>query len=473
MTMKKSLIYVFITLLALLQPCAQAVAAGEQTITEKIRSELDSFAQLRNKMDKRPNDIMLQKEAVTTLGHAASKVYFNDLKVAMPQAEKMMIYYTYMQLLASVRPHHNDIQSYAGYIFKAADMDTYDMKLISAEAQLMYAEFETDPASTIIRLRNTLQMLTAMKELPISMAPSLEHYRKWTSLDVSDDHRCQLLSKVEQLLNSLPAETYYETANTMLNYWLWRDELKLNTGAAKRHLDTYYFAKEKAKALGYPDADCPHGRYNEHDGDKKSALLLYKMAAEAGGIDGKLNAARLILDDSCSSQKDYNEAYRLLHSAQQHPLFSNKGGEALLGRMYEYGLGVSQNDSLALHYYLQAYQAMSLQKGIVKGKNYEIKVSKDNTKKLEAINTNINRLLNRMQLKQLLQDSLSLESKVSSPEEWLTLACRFYLLGNHINGDKYMERASAQGSKYAKSILDWHKRSPKYPIRVIIHTTIK
>ena len=475
----KSRIYIVTTFMALQLFGVKAVAESEQTVMDKIRKDLATFATLRNKMDTRPDDVLLQNEAITTLGRAAFRVQFNEgnaisgTKLNMTQAEKMMIFYTYSQLLASVRPHHNEIKSYAGYIFKAADMDTYDMKLISAEAQLMYAEFETDLPSFIHRLRLTHEMLTAMKEQPISLALDVEQYRKWTSLDVSDVHRCKLLSKVEQLLNSFSAETYYETANTMLNYWLWRNEIELNTHAAKRHLDTYYFAKEKAKELGYPDADCPHGRYNEHDGDKELALIIYKMAAEAGGVDGKINAARLIIGDSCSSVNDYSEAYQLLHSAQLHPLFSNKGGEALLGHMYEYGVGVSQNDSLALHHYSLAYQAMRIQKGIVKGNNYEMKLSKENRIRLENVDASINRLLNRIQSKQLLQYSHSLESKKTSTDEWLKVACRFYLSGDDVNGEKYMKLAETNGPKSAKSILDWHKKSPKYPINYIIQSTIK
>lgn len=477
--MKKSRIYIIITIIALQLLGVKAVAASEPTVMDKIRKDLANFATLKKKLDKRPDDILLQNEAITTLGHAAFRVQFNEgntisgVKLDMSQAEKLMIFYTYSQLLTSVRPHHNEIPSYAGYVFKAADMDTYDMKLISAEAQLMYAEFEKDLSSFIHRLRLTHEMLQAMQEQPISLAPDVEQYRKWTSLDVSDANRSQLLSKVEQLLNSYSAETYYETANTMLNYWLWRNELNLNIHAAKRHLDTYYYAKEKAKALGYPDADCPIGRYNEHEGDNNFALLVYRMAAKAGGIDGKLNAARLIIEDSCSSQNDYSEAYQLLNSAQQHPLFPNKGGEALLGYMYEYGLGVSQNDSIALHHYSLAYQAMRIQKGIQKGNNYERKLSKENRIKLENINASINRLLNRIQSKLLIQYSKSIESKTTSSDEWLMVACRFYLSGDNVNGEKYMKLAAAKGSKDAKSILDWHRKSPKYSIKNIIQSTIK
>lgn len=477
--MKESRIYIIASVIALLLLGVKAVAASEPTVMDKIRKDLATFATLRKKLDKRPNDILLQNEAITTLGHAAFRVQFNEgntisgVKLNMSQAEKMMIFYTYSQLLTNLRPHYNEIKSYSGYLFKAAEMDTYDMKLISAEAQLMYAEFETEPSFTIHRLRLTHEMLLAMKDQPISMAPNVEQYRKWTSLDVSDSHRCQLLSKVEQLLGSFSPETYYETANTMLNYWLWRNELKLNTHAAKRHLDTYYYAKDKAKTLGYPDADCPHGRYNEYDGNKKFSLLVYRMAAKAGGIDGKLNTARLIIEDSCSSQNDYNEAYQLLNNAQQHPLFSNKGGDALLGYMYEHGLGVSQNDSLALHHYSLAYQAMRIQNGIVKANNYEMKLSKENSNTLKNVNASINRLLNRIQSKKLLQYSQSLESKTMSPDECLMVACRFYLSEDEINGEKYMRRAATMGSKDAKSILDWHSRSPKYPIKNIIQSSIK
>jgi len=141
--------------------------------------------------------------------------------------------------------------------------------------------------------------------------------------------------------------------------------------------------------------------------------------------------------------------------------------------MYEYGLGVSQNDSLALRHYLLAYQAMRIQKGIVNNKNYEVKLFKENRIRLENVNASINRLLNRIQCKQLLQNSQSLESKRTSPDEMLLVASRFYLLDDDINGEKYMKLAATKGSKGAKSILDWHEKSPKFPIKIIIQSTIK
>lgn len=464
-----SKLYLCITTFVLLLYSNISVADKNQTALIRTREDLATFSTLKKKLDKHPDDIKLQGEAIKTLGHAAFRVFFYD-RMDMPQAEKMMIYFTHARLLSSFRPHHYDIMQYAGFLFKAADMDTYDMKLISAEAQLMYVEFEEDLAYTIHRLRITREKLIAMENQQITLSPGMEQYQEWSKLDCSDSRRRYLLNKVEQILNSYPAEVYYETANTMLG---WYYELKTNTSAANRHFDTYHFALNKSIEFGYPDAYCPFARRNEYEGNKTLALLAYRLSAKSGGIDGKLNTARMIIEDTCSSQKDYDEALLLLQSVRQHPLFSNKGGEVLLGRMYEYGLGVSQNDSLALHYYQGAYQSMRIHKGIGKNNRYENKMYKKATMQLKALNADINRLLNRKHTNDLIQYAKSLNHEQIDPDKWLMLACRFYLLGDDISGIYYMELAAKQGSKDAQSILKWHQQSPQFPVINIIHLTLK
>lgn len=437
------------------------------------RKDLADFASLWKKLEKKPEDIHLQEEVVTTLGHAAFRVFYYD-EMDMPKAEKMMVYYTYSKLLDKLRPRHYDVRQYSNFIFDGNDLETYDMKLIRAEAQLMHSRYENEAPYTIHRLRIIRDMLKDMENQPISLASGVDQYKKWTALEVSDSRRCQLLEEVEDIINSFSVDVYHETANTMLNWWLWRHDIKIDVQTAKKYLDTYYFAKEKAEVLGDHDAASIHARYNEYDGDKGMASFIYNIAAEKGGIDGILNVARLIIEDSCSTQKDYTKALGLLQSIEHHVLFANKGGESLLGRMYERGMGVAPSDSIALHHYSAAYQAMRLQKGYTGAHhNYETKMIRENSKKKEALNDDINRLSTRIQLNQLIQHVKSIDSKKMSSDGWFMLACRFYLLNDAINGKYYMELAAKDGSKNAKSILDWQMRSPKYPVREMIHSKLK
>lgn len=462
--MKKSRINTFLLILFFGAVGVRGLAASDQNITEKIRKDFATFVSLRKKMDKRPDDINLQNEAITLLGNAAFKVSFyqhgfKGIKVDMSQAEKIMIWYIYIKLLTRFRPHHYDIKLYAGAIDQAEDAETYEMKLISAEATLMYAEFESDISLTVYRLHQARKLLEGMENQPISLMLGVDYYRKCLSLDASDTFRRQLLHKIESILNSFSAEDYYETANHMLNRWLWKDKLKYNEKMAARYLAIFNISRKRLIDVGFADVNCLWGRYQEeYVGNKASALREYKMAAKAGGIDGIINAARLIISDSCRSHDEYREAFQLLRSAQQHPLFSNKGGDALLGRMYEYGIGVSQDDSLALNYYSKAYQFMRLYKGVEKWiTKYERERLDRNYEKLNAIDSSINQLQKRIQHKQLLNYAQSLKAKKISSYDCLIMGCRFYQIGDETNGKSYMAQAAAMGSKEAKDILNWRR----------------
>lgn len=475
----KNILNLIILTLGLTMVSVRSLADNTPTAIEKVLADLSDFSSMKKKMDRHPNDIKLQEEAITTLGHAASRIYTYDnlnknKRIEIPDVEKAFIFYMYSKILIQLRPHHVDIHSFASHIFDyTKNAETYDVKLIQAEARLMTAEFETNLPNLIHRLRLIRNMLVAMEKDPVSLAPGVEQYRRWTQLDVSNANRLKLLKRIDSVLNSFSADIYYETANTMLNYWLWRDEIKLKTHDAKQYYDTYVFAKEKDETMGYPDANCPLARLNEHDGDKDMAFFLYKTAAKAGGIDGKLNVARLIIEGYGSPNPNYAEALGLLKKSQDHPLFSNRGGLALLGRMYENGLGIDKNDSMAFKYYTKAYESMRLQKGLVSYSNYESKRLKEDRLKLESLNKDINRVLYRMDLRYIEKETKQIDPKRMTPNIWLMLAFRYYLIGNETLGSFYMNLAAEQGNQDAIHILKWKARSPEYSVKSIIKNVFK
>lgn len=457
----------------------RSLAANTPTAIEKVFADLSDFSSLKKKLDKHPNDIKLQEEAITTLGHAAFRIYTYDnlnknKRIEIPNVEKAFIFYTYSKMLSKLRPYHSDINSFSLHLFDYAnEAETYDVKLIKAEARLMTVEFTTNLPILIHRLRLIRNMLVEMENDPILLAQGVDKYRKWTQLDVSNANRQRLLKRVDEILNSFLSDIYYETANTMLNYWIWRDEIKIKTHVAKQYYDTYVFAKEKSEIKGHPDAKCPLARLNESDGDKETAFLIYNNAAKAGGIDGKLNVARMIVDGYVSPNPKYAEALSILRNSQNHPLFGNKGGWSLLGRMYEYGLGVEKNDSVALSYYTRAYESMRLQKGLDSYNNYEEKRLKENRLIMEALNADINRLSNRIELGYLVKHTQKIDPKRMMPNMWLVLACRHYLLDSDTSGLFYMKLAAELGSKDATRILKWQEKSPKYPVKSMIKATLK
>ena len=421
---------------------------GQITKTEKFLNYIKEHEALRERLEKKPNDPKLLDETVTVLYEIASRCSFNMLQTPLSPEEEQFMLYTYVKLKESICPTYNDVSKYAGYIINTSyDIyrSTYDLKLIYAEANLLLAPFEAEKVHTVHRLRRALKLLEEM-DSHVTFSPHGTKYIKWTHLDVSDKHRLELIHKINIILDSYSGEFYYETANSMLGYYY---TLK-NAAAAYRHYETFKFAVDKAIEKGFPDIQCANGRFYEYSKypSLSKALECYIAAANNGGIEGKINAARLLMDSLANKKPDYKTALIYLNSVKNHPQFAYFGGAFLLGRLYENGWGVKQNDSIALHYYSESYKCT-----VYSASNSNEIQLKEVGIRLDSLSNAMGRIAERRCLHTLENERIRTQSKATA-FQLTQMGCRYILLGKEDEGRKLLELAASRGSKFSKNILN-------------------
>ena len=424
---------------------------GQKTNKEKFWDYIKEHEALQEKLEKKSNDPKLLDETVTVLYEIVSRCSFNKLHTPLSPEEEQFFLYTYVKLRESTCPTSYGISKYAGDIIDTSyDIyrSTYDLKLIYAEANLFLVNFEAEKMHTVHRLRRALKLLEDM-DSHVTFSEHGEKYIRWTHLDVSDKHRQELIQRINKILDSYSAEFYYETANSMLGYYL-----TLKGAAAYRHYETFKFAVDKAIEKGFPDVQCANGRFCEYSKNPSlsKALECYKAAANKGGIEGKINAARLLMDGLPNKKPDYKTAFIYLNSVKNHLQFAYFGGAYQLGRLYENGWGVKQNDSIALHYYSEAY------KHTVYSANYYNEIQKKEVEiRLDSLSNAMGRIAERRALQSLENERIRTQGKATALQ--LTqMGCRYILLGKEEDGRKLLELAASKGSKFSKNILNKSSR---------------
>ena len=421
--------------------CLSLSAQNNLSAEELTRKDLQDYAVLIKKQDKQPKNIQLLLEATETIKRAAGRVYFKD-KMSILPAEKIMIFYTYVKQLQKIYPYSYDIRQFAGYIFSSSYekyLTTYELNLVGAEARLYYSDYQEDVPKSIYQLKLAKDQLSEMVKYPVSPSPYLESYRKWTQLDVSEANRIRLQKKIETKLSTFSGEDYYEAANQYLNYYL--DFTDKSTTVSRRHIDCFLFAMDKATSMNYPDASCLLARYRENSGDLTSAMTYYRQAADKGGLDGKINVARMLIYNEVPN---YIEATQILISIKDNLLFANRGGAELLGYMYENGFGVKKNSQLALDYYSQAYKALFMSSN-------ESNV-KEISKRLDNMKEAINRIGKMEELKYLYKELEAKRKTFLTNEQLLSYARRFGILGEEKQRTSLVKEAEAKSNPEPKII---------------------